>query len=169
MQLHHESVPFQHQQFPIVLVCDSILFQPNIGSLFRISEAFGVEKIFFLGIGNQMNPRKINKTSRNTHRHVAYELFETKEEVASYLIENDFEIIALEITSDSKPLVEVVIPKNKKIALLIGNEIEGVSEYFLKKSHQITHIEMFGKNSSMNVVQATGIALYELTRKIKQS
>jgi tRNA G18 (ribose-2'-O)-methylase SpoU len=45
MQLHHESVPFQNQQFPIVLVCDCILFQPNIGSLFRISEAFGVEKI----------------------------------------------------------------------------------------------------------------------------
>lgn len=168
MQLHHESVPFQHQQFPIVLVCDCILFQPNIGSLFRISEAFGVEKILFLGIGNQMNPRKINKTSRNTHLHVPYELLETKEAALAYLTTNDFEIIALEITSDSKPLAEIAIPKNKKIALLIGNEIDGISEYFLKKSHQITHIEMFGRNSSMNVVQATGIALYELTRKIKQ-
>nr|WP_315156080.1 TrmH family RNA methyltransferase [uncultured Flavobacterium sp.] len=167
MQLHHESVPFQNKQFPIVLVCDSILFQPNIGSIFRISEAFGIEKILFLGMGNQMNLRKINKTSRNTHLHVPYDLYETKEEVVAYLTENDFEIIALEITSSSKPLEELQFSKNKKIAVLIGNEIQGVSEYFLKNAHQVTHIEMFGKNSSMNVVQATGIALYEITRKMK--
>nr|WP_315140518.1 TrmH family RNA methyltransferase [uncultured Flavobacterium sp.] len=167
MQLNHESVPFVTRQFPIILVCDSIVFQPNIGSLFRICEAFGVEKIIFLGIGNQMNHRKINKTSRNTHLHVPYQLYETKEEVMAFLIENEYEIIALEITSNSIPIENIEIEKNKKIALLIGNEIEGVSDCFLKKSHQITHIEMFGKNSSMNVVQATGIALYELTRKMR--
>ncbi|VXB83539.1 23S rRNA methyltransferase [Flavobacterium sp. 9R] len=167
MQLNHESVPFVTRQFPITLVCDSIVFQPNIGSLFRICEAFGVEKIIFLGIGNQMNHRKINKTSRNTHLHVPYQLYETKEEVMAFLIENEYEIIALEITSNSIPIENIEIEKNKKIALLIGNEIEGVSDCFLKKSHQITHIEMFGKNSSMNVVQATGIALYELTRKMR--
>jgi tRNA G18 (ribose-2'-O)-methylase SpoU len=167
MQLNHESVPFVTRQFPITLVCDSIVFQPNIGSLFRICEAFGVEKIIFLGIGNQMNHRKINKTSRNTHLYVPYELYETKEEVMAFLIENEYEIIALEITSNSIPVENIEIEKNKKIALLIGNEIEGISDCFLKKSHQITHIEMFGKNSSMNVVQATGIALYELTRKMR--
>lgn len=167
MQLNHESVPFVTRQFPITLVCDSIVFQPNIGSLFRICEAFGVEKIIFLGIGNQMNHRKINKTSRNTHLHVPYELYKTKEEVMAFLIENEYEIIALEITLNSIPIENIEIEKNKKIALLIGNEIEGVSDCFLKKSHQITHIEMFGKNSSMNVVQATGIALYELTRKMR--
>jgi tRNA G18 (ribose-2'-O)-methylase SpoU len=167
MQLNHESVPFVTRQFPITLVCDSIVFQPNIGSLFRICEAFGVEKIIFLGIGNQMNHRKINKTSRNTHLHVPYELYKTKEEVMAFLIENEYEIIALEITSNSIPVENIEIKKNKKIALLIGNEIEGISDCFLKKSHQITHIEMFGKNSSMNVVQATGIALYELTRKMR--
>lgn len=168
MQLNHESVPFEKRQFPIILVCDSIVFQPNIGSLFRICEAFGVEKILFLGIGNQMNHRKINKTSRSTHLHVPYELYETKEDIMAFLIKNEYEIIALEITSNSIPIENVEISKNKKIALLIGNEIEGVSDYFLKKSNQVTHIEMFGKNSSMNVVQATGIALYELTRKTKQ-
>ena len=101
MQLNHESVPFRNQEFPIILVCDTILFQPNIGSLFRISEAFGVEKILFLGIGNQMNPRKINKTSRSTHLHVAHELFETKEALSDYLTSNDFEITSLKFKSSS--------------------------------------------------------------------
>lgn len=166
MQLPHESVPFQNQQFPVYLICDAIHFQPNIGSLFRISEAFGVEKIIFLGLDNQMNPRKINKTSRNTHLHVPYELQDSREVVLSFLKDNDFEIISLEITSKSKPLKSCTISKKKKIALVIGNEIEGISEYFLENSNQTVHIEMFGNNSSMNVVHATGIALYTITSRL---
>ncbi|MGL5112386.1 MAG: TrmH family RNA methyltransferase [Flavobacterium sp.] len=169
MQLDHESVPFQPQSFPIVLVCDGLMFQSNIGSIFRISEAFGVEKIFFFGPEIQMNPRKINKTSRNTHLHVPYQLCDSKDVVLDFLISNNFEIIALEISSQSVPLENVSLPENKKIALLVGNEIEGISECFLKSSHQIAHITMFGKNSSMNVVQATGIALYEITKKLKKN
>ena len=79
------------------------------------------------------------------------------------LLQNNFEIIALEIASNSKPLKEVVIPENQKIALLIGSEIDGISDELLKISNQIVHINMFGKNSSMNVVQAASIALYEIT------
>ncbi|MGL2994643.1 TrmH family RNA methyltransferase [Flavobacterium sp. TSSA_36] len=166
MQLTHESFPFTSKGFPIYLICDAIHFQPNIGSLFRISEAFGVEKIIFIGIENQMNPRKINKTSRNTHLHVSYELNDSKEAVLAFLKDNQFEIIALEITSTSKSLHQCILPKNKKIALVIGNEIDGISPLFLKHSNQTLHIDMFGKNSSMNVVQATGIALYEITNQI---
>lgn len=84
-------------------------------------------------------------------------------ELESYLTDNNFEIIALEITSNSKPLKEVMISFDKKIALLIGSEINGISEELLKLSDQIVHINMFGKNSSMNVVQAASIALYEIT------
>ncbi|SFD16529.1 TrmH family RNA methyltransferase [Flavobacterium phragmitis] len=163
MQLTHEENQFERKTFPITLVCDHIYFQQNIGSLFRISEAFGVENIIFLGKDIPLTPRKINKTSRSTHLHVPHAIIENYTELQTYLTENSFEIIALEITSNSKPLKEVVIPKNKKIALLIGSEINGISEELLTISNQIVHINMFGKNSSMNVVQAASIALYELT------
>lgn len=163
MQLTHEENQFESKTFPITLVCDHIYFQQNIGSLFRISEAFGIEKIIFLGKDIPLNPRKINKTSRSTHLHVPHTVIEETDELIHYLLENQFEIIALEITHNSKPLKEVIIPDNKKIALLIGSEIDGISSNLLKISNQIVHITMFGKNSSMNVVQATSIALYELT------
>lgn len=163
MQLTHEENQFERKTFPITLVCDHIYFQQNIGSLFRISEAFGVENIIFFGKDIPLTPRKINKTSRSTHLHVAHSVIENFEELQSYLSINNFEIIALEIASNSKPLKEVSIPKNQKIALVIGSEINGISDQLLEMSNQIVHINMFGKNSSMNVVQAASIALYELT------
>lgn len=163
MQLTHEEIQFERKTFPITLVCDNIYFQQNIGSLFRISEAFGVENIIFLGKDIPLNPRKINKTSRNTHLHVPYTVIEETPDLVSHLLDMKYEIIALEITNSSKPLREVVVPANKKIALIVGSEINGISEELLKISNQIVHINMFGKNSSMNVVQATSIALYEFT------
>lgn len=163
MQLTHEENQFERKTFPITLVCDHIYFQQNIGSLFRISEAFGVENIIFLGKNIPLTPRKINKTSRSTHLHVPHQIIEETAELITYLLENKFEIIALEITNNSKPLKEIIIPENKKIAVLIGNEIDGISDELLKISNQIVHINMFGKNSSMNVSQATSIILYELT------
>ena len=163
MQLTHEENQFERKTFPITLVCDHIYFQQNIGSLFRISEAFGVENIIFLGKDIPLTPRKINKTSRSTHLYVPYQIIEETSELITYLLENKFEIIALEITNNSKPLKEIIIPENKKIAVLIGSEINGVSDELLKISNQIVHINMFGKNSSMNVSQATSVILYELT------
>ncbi len=166
MQLTHEETQFESSQFPITLVCDHIYFQQNIGSLFRIGEAFGIEKIIFTGKDIPLNPRKINKTSRSTHLHVPHQLFEENEALIQHLQEQQYEIISLEIASNSKALKEVVLPPNKKIALLIGSEINGISNELLAISNQIVHINMFGKNSSMNVVQAASIALYEITSKL---
>jgi tRNA G18 (ribose-2'-O)-methylase SpoU len=163
VQLTHEENQFERKTFPITLVCDNIYFQQNIGSLFRISEAFGVENIIFLGKDIPLTPRKINNTSRSTHLHVPHTVIEQTSDLVTYLLQNNFEIIALEIASTSKPLKEVNIPENQKIALIIGSEIDGVSDDLLKISNQIVHINMFGKNSSMNVVQAASIALYEFT------
>jgi tRNA G18 (ribose-2'-O)-methylase SpoU len=163
VQLTHEENQFERKTFPITLVCDHIYFQQNIGSLFRISEAFGVENIIFLGKDIPLTPRKINKTSRSTHLYVPHQIIEETSELITYLLVNKFEIIALEITNNSKPLKEIIIPENKKIAVLIGSKINGVSDELLKISNQIVHINMFGKNSSMNVSQATSVILYELT------
>lgn len=166
MQLTHEENQFKTRQFPITLVCDNIYFQQNIGSLFRIGEAFGIEKIIFLGKDIPLNLRKINKTSRSTHLHVPYTVFEENTSLINYLQENNYEIISLEIASSSKALKEVVLPSDKKTALIIGSEINGINEALLAISNQIVHINMFGQNSSMNVVQAASIALYEFTSKM---
>jgi len=166
MQLTHENTSFEKKNFPITLVCDHIYFQQNIGSLFRIGEAFGIQKIIFIGKDIPLTPRKINKTSRSTHLQVPYTIIDETESAIDYLLKNKYEIIALEIADSSIPVNEVKVNNNQKIALLIGSEIAGISESLLSIANQITHITMYGNNSSMNVVQATSIALYEITNKL---
>ena len=78
-------------------------------------------------------------------------------------------LIALEITDNSIPISELELPENSKIAFLIGDENHGVSASILEKCDAVVHIEMYGQNSSMNVVQATSIALYEFTKKLSKN
>lgn len=165
-QLTHSETNFRKKTFPVTLVCDNISYQPNIGSLFRICEAFGVQKILFIGKDIALTPRKINRTSRNTHLAVPYEIIEDTQEAISYLQENNYEIVALEITDSSKPLPSLSIYGKQPVALIAGSEVSGISNELLSCAHYTVHIEMFGTNSSMNVVQAVGIALYEITGKL---
>ena len=167
MQLTHANTHFEKRSFPITLVCDHIYFQQNLGSLFRIGEAFGIEKIIFIGKDIPLTPRKINKTSRSTHLQIPHSIIEETTEAIA-LLQEEYHIIALEITSTSNPIQQLSVPKNKKVPLLIGNEIEGVSASLLSIANQITHITMYGNNSSMNVVQATSIALYEISNRMNE-
>ena len=168
MQLTHANTHFEKRSFPITLVCDHIYFQQNIGSLFRIGEAFGIEKILLIGKDIPLTPRKINKTSRSTHLQIPYSVIEDTNDAIESLLNEKYALIALEITSSSIPIQQISVPKNQKVALIIGNEIEGISEAILAISNQITHITMYGKNSSMNVVQATSIALYEISNQLNE-
>ncbi len=138
---------------------------PNIGSLFRIADAFGVDTLIFCGESIPLG-RKMTKTSRATEKVVNYEIQESTIEIVKKLkTQNNF-IVALEITDSSLPIDTFSFPLNKAITLVIGDENFGVSDAILKLSEAIIHINMFGQNSSMNVVQATNIALYEITKQL---
>lgn len=168
MQLTHYNAKFIKHTFPIILVCDNVTNAPNIGSLFRIADAFGIEKLILCGKHIRLG-RKITKTSRATEKIVNYEIIETVSEVIEHLNNKGYQIISLEITNASKPISSFKFSSEKPMALIIGDENFGVSEDVLKISDAIIHIDMFGQNSSMNVVQATNIALYEMTKQLSGS
>lgn len=166
MQLTHNNSNFTKRKFPITLICDNVTNAPNIGSLFRISDAFGIEKLIFCGETIHLG-RKMMKTSRATENVVNYELNKDIFEVVRELKAHQYQIIALEITATSKPLHQFkLINQKQPIALIIGDENFGISEVILNNASVVTHIDMFGQNSSMNVVQAANIALYELTKQL---
>lgn len=165
MQLTHYNTHFDKHKFPIILVCDNVANATNIGSLFRISDAFGVEKLMLCGTDIVLG-RKVSKTSRATEKSVDYEIHESALAVVENLKHKGFQIISLEITSTSKPINTFTFSKEKPIVLVVGDENFGVSEAILNISDDIIHIEMFGQNSSMNVVQASNIALYEITKQL---
>lgn len=165
MQLTHYNTTFTKRTFPILLICDNVTNAPNIGSLFRMADAFGIEKLILCG-ENIVLGRKITKTSRATEKVVPYEIHESASAIVEDLKRKDYKIIALEITNSSQPIHSYTFSVEKPIALIIGDENFGISEAILKNSDAIIHIDMFGQNSSMNVVQATNIALYEITKQL---
>jgi tRNA G18 (ribose-2'-O)-methylase SpoU len=164
-QLNHYNIEFKKQKFPITVVCDEVYFQQNIGSVFRVCDAFGVQKIIFTGEHFLLSERKVNKTSRNTHKTVPFEIIKDKDLIINQLIKDNYQIIALEIT-DSSTSIDKIELINKPIALIIGSEIYGVSKTFLEAAKITTHITMFGKNSSMNVANSLSISLYEITKQL---
>tara|TARA_R100001039_G_C1848522_1_gene108571 strand:- start:2083 stop:2616 length:534 start_codon:yes stop_codon:yes gene_type:complete len=167
MQLTHYNTHFTKQTFPITLVCDNITNAPNIGSLFRTADAFGVERIIFCGSPIPKG-RKMTKTSRATENIVPFDEKETILETLDQLKSENYFLISLEITNNSQEINTFRFPHNQKIALIIGDENFGISETVLTLSDAIIHINMFGQNSSMNVVQATSIALYEITKQVSK-
>ena len=163
MQLNHDFSPFKKQNFSIILVCENVTNAPNVGSLFRTADAFGIEKIIFCG-SDIPKGRAMTKTSRSAEKWINFESSKNILETIADLKSQNYECIALEITSNSTDLRSFKFPKNTPIALFIGDENFGVSEAVLNKVDATIHIEMFGRNSSMNVVQATTITLFEMTK-----
>jgi len=149
----------------VIMLCNNVTNAPNIGSLFRIADAFGIEKLIFCGSNIPLG-RKMTKTSRATENVVPFEIKENALDTIKELKNNGYQLISLEITDSSKPLHSYQFNTEKPIALVIGDENFGVSEDILKLSDAIIHIDMFGQNSSMNVVQAANICLYEMTKQL---
>jgi tRNA G18 (ribose-2'-O)-methylase SpoU len=164
MQLKHSQNKFNTRKFPIILVCDKIRTPENIGMIFRVAESFGVEKIILDKESPSPGERSVKRISRNANRLVKFEISDNLPEEMERLKKEKYQIIALEITSDSKPISELKLKKGK-IVLVLGAERNGISKKLLDLCNESFHIDMYGTNSSMNVVNALSVALYELTGK----
>lgn len=166
IQLAHNSHEIFPSKFPIVIVTDNLMGDANIGSIFRLADAFNIEKIIFCGTPVNLQSNRLRRTARSTQEKVISEFSENTSREIQKLIDQNYTVIALEITSNSIPLENLSIEKDSKIALIIGNERHGIEESVVKQADKIVHINMFGQNSSMNVAQASGIALYEITKSL---
>jgi tRNA G18 (ribose-2'-O)-methylase SpoU len=165
-QLSHFDEKFTKKKFPVILLLDNIIGEANIGSIFRLSDAFNVEKIVFSGIEPNFNSRRLQKTSRSTHKIVKHEY---AKDAVDFIGKSkaSADIFALEITSTSIAVEHFhFFQKKKEMILILGNEAVGINSDLLKIADKHLHINMFGNNSSMNVAQATGIALYEISKTI---
>ncbi|EDM43071.1 SpoU rRNA methylase family protein [unidentified eubacterium SCB49] len=165
-QLSHQENKFSSQSFPITVICDHLDSPANQGALFRVCEAFGVNNIIFFGNTIDIKSSRLKRTARSTEKLIPYSCVSDIKETIATLKQNNTRLIGLEITSDSAAIQELTIDTQTSIALIIGSEKHGISEDILQYLDSVYHITMFGNNSSMNVIQSTGIALYEITKKI---
>lgn len=159
---------FKHaDKVPIVLVLDNIRSALNVGSAFRTADAFALEKIYLCGITAVPPHREILKTALGSTDTVAWEYFESSSELALALNRQGYRIVAVEQTKGSIGLESFDMMGNEKLALVFGNEVDGVGEAFLQASHASIEIPQFGTKHSLNVAVCVGIVTWELVRKIK--
>lgn len=166
LQLEHKEHSNPQAKFPVIILTDNLMGDANIGSIFRLADAFNVEKIVFCGTPFNPKNSRLKKTARSTLKNVDFEFQPNPTEAIEKLKELNYIVFALEITSDSQFLGSINFEKESKIVLIIGNERHGIDDSLLEIADKKIHIEMFGNNSSMNVAQATGIALYEITKTL---
>ncbi|MGE0567651.1 MAG: TrmH family RNA methyltransferase [Bacteroidia bacterium] len=166
MQLLHHEINNDKRKFPIVLICSEIRTPENIGMLFRIAEAFGVEKIYFHQDSPDANSKVVKRISRDTVKNVPFEVYQNLLNVIDRYKKLDYLILGLEITKTSEPIQKLELTRDSKVAILIGSERNGLDDLILSKCNKISHIPIYGENSSINVVNSTSIALYEISNKL---
>ncbi|BBM02380.1 TrmH family RNA methyltransferase [Microbulbifer sp. GL-2] len=162
---HSDHTPGKHH-FPLCYLATDIRTPSNVGGLFRIADALGVEMIYLAGKSLLPPNSKIRKVSRSTEQRVPYQYVSDAVQVAQQLREKGYKIICLEITSGSIELNQAPVVMDDKVCLVLGSEKDGVAGDLLEIADSIVHIAMQGVNSSMNVTSACAIASYELLRKI---
>jgi len=166
-QLQHIEIENKQQQFPITIVCDAIRTPENIGMCFRISESFGVSKIYLHETSPSVENRIVKKTARNTLNQIAYETYADFTETIQQLKAAGNTIIGIEITDQSVHIQDFDFKIHEKIVLLLGSERNGIENINLVD--KTVAIPMYGRNSSMNVVHSLSIALYEATNQLRNN
>lgn len=155
-----------YKSYKIFLILDNIRSMENVGSIFRTADAAGVAKIYLCGITPKPPRKEIDKAALGAVDFVEWEYAENIKSLISNLKKNGVDIVALEQDKRSINYTDFIPPKspNTLIALIVGNEISGISPETLDLCDTIIEIPMHGQKNSLNVAVATGIALFNLIK-----
>lgn len=154
------------KKVPIIIVLDNVRSAHNVGSVFRTSDAFLIEKIMLCGICPVPPKNEIRKTALGATESVEWEYFNDNADCIKGLTKKGYKIISVEQADNATELNNYFMEKPQKIALVFGNEINGVSEEIIQQSDDVIEIPQHGTKHSFNVSVSVGIVLWDLTRKL---
>lgn len=149
------------------IVLDDIRSMNNVGSAFRTSDAFRVEKIYLCGITATPPHRDINKTALGATETVEWEHASDIKSLIEQLKEEGYQIISVEQADQSVMLDEFMPNPDTKYAFVFGNEVFGVNEDVVKASDIVLEIPQFGTKHSLNISVSLGITIWDFVSKTK--
>ena len=152
---------------PLIIVLDDIRSLNNIGSVFRTSDAFLVEKIFLCGITATPPNKEIHKTALGATETVAWEHCENVLEVIEKLKSEGIKVFAIEQVESGIFLQDFEIEKNQKYALVFGNEVFGVAQKAVKICDGTIEIPQLGTKHSLNIAVSAGIVIWDFFKKMR--
>ncbi len=153
---------------PIIIILDNIRSLNNIGSVFRTSDAFLIEKIYLCGITAQPPHKDIHKTALGSTDTVAWEYAENTVDVISKLQTENVQICAIEQAENATILNDFKPKPNTKYALVFGNEVKGVAQNVVTASDVVLEIPQYGTKHSLNISVSCGVVVWDVFSKIKK-
>ena len=150
------------QKVPLVIVLDNVRSQNNVGSVFRTSDAFRLEKIFLCGITSTPENREVHKTALGAEEVVEWEYQTDTLTAIRQLKAEGYRIFSIEQAENSTSLENFTMPENEKFALVFGNEVKGVQQEVIDVSDGCIEIPQFGTKHSFNISVTVGIVLWQL-------
>ena len=155
------------EKMPLVLVLDNIRSALNVGSIFRSSDAFAVRQIYLCGITAKPPHKEINKTAIGATESVDWVYEPDVLSCIEKLKASGSHIVAVEQTDQSQVLQNFSVQGKAMIALVLGNEVQGVNSRVLELADEAIEIPQYGTKHSLNVSVCTGVVLWELTKKLR--
>lgn len=152
---------------PFVLVLDNVRSALNVGSAFRTSDAFALEKIYLCGITATPPHREILKTAIGATDAVAWEHHKDSTALVQQLRKEGYQIIGVEQADDKVLLQDFALDKNQKYALVFGNEVKGVSNEVMQLLDTCLEVPQFGTKHSLNISVCVGVVVWEFFRQWK--
>lgn len=153
---------------PLIVVLDNIRSLNNIGSVFRTSDAFLVEKIYLCGITATPPNQEIHKTALGAEYSVEWEYFEDTTDAVGKLKEDGYIVYAIEQVENSIMLDELTLDNTNKYAVVLGNEVKGVQQKVIDLCDGCIEIPQYGTKHSLNVSVTTGIIVWDLFKLLNE-
>lgn len=152
---------------PLVVVLDNIRSLNNVGSVFRSSDAFKLEKIYLCGVTATPPNAEIHKTALGAEDSMEWEYEEDTKSVVAKLKQEGYKIFAVEQVQNSIMLDRVELDRANKYVLILGNEVKGVQQEVVDMCDFAVEIPQFGTKHSLNVSVAAGIVIWEFFKKLQ--
>lgn len=149
-------------KMPLVVVLDHVRSLYNVGSVFRTSDAFLVKGICLCGITARPPHPEIHKTALGAEDSVEWKYFERTQDAVKWLKEEGYTVLAIEQCEGSTMLQDFLPDKDKKYAVILGNEVKGVQQDVVDMCDGCIEIPQFGTKHSMNVSVTAGIIIWSI-------
>jgi len=151
---------------PLIIVLDNIRSLNNIGSVFRTADAFLIEKIYLCGITATPPHKDIHKTALGATDTVEWEYVEDTLALVEKLQQEKIEVLAIEQAENAIMLNDFTPKKDKRYAIVFGNEVKGVQQKVVSASNTVIEIPQYGSKHSLNISVSAGVVVWDLFAKM---
>ena len=151
---------------PFVVVLDNVRSLNNVGSVFRTSDAYRVERIVLCGVTATPPSAEIHKTALGAEDSVAWQYYKDTREAVSKLHEEGYTVFSIEQVEGSTALQDLKLERGTKYAVILGNEVKGVQQEVVDMSDGCIELPQYGTKHSLNVSVTAGIVIWEFARQL---